>query len=146
MIKYVDRLKVLSAEHLNCALDDNEPGYIPADLKIGSYRWYLYMYSNMYKIGDDKISHEDKLMFIEVARKFKSEHLISWTRDRLIDLEGGILPEMQRYLLLKMRETESFFELKVILYVLRCFSENFYVVDPFILKILPGLKEFTVDA
>ena len=139
---YVKRLQELAAKHLNCSLDDNEPGHIPSDLVPGTYRWYLYMYSNMFKIGDDMITAEDREMFIEISKKFISEHLISWTRDTLLAIKGDAALELQRYLWAELQETRSFFELKVSLYLVRCISENFLVVDSYILNLLPRIWYF----
>ena len=50
--EYTKRLKKIASKHLNCNLDDNEPNYIPSDLKEGTYRWFLYIFSNLYKKGD----------------------------------------------------------------------------------------------
>lgn len=141
---YVNRLMELSVNHLNCTLDDNEPGFVPIDLKVGSYRWFLYMFSNMYKIGEDTISSEDKDMFLDIAGKFKIEHLISWTRDTLIEVDNNKLNVMHKHILFTIRDTVSFFELKVCVYLLRNYFENWLFLDPFILKIIPDFKEYQI--
>lgn len=139
---YSGRLKELASEHLYCNLDDNEPGYIPPDLKEGTYRWTLYIYSNLYKIGDDVFDSKDRQMFISIASKFKEYHLISWTRDTLVELDRNKKGHIYNYLNERENCTRSFFELKVCIYVLRILSKKWFVVDPFILKMSPRLKEY----
>lgn len=139
---YVKRLQELAVYNLNCSLDDNEPGYIPPDLVPGTYRWYLYMYSNMFKVHDGQITIDDREMFIKISEKFISEHMISWTRDTLIAIKEDVALELKRYLGTVLRDTQSFSELKVALYVLRCIGDNFLVVDSYILNILPRIWYF----
>ena len=70
----IDRLINLSKTYLRCNLDDNSPDFIPEDLKPGTYRWLLYMYSNMFG-PDDKINRSVKLIFIGIFKKLKNEHI-----------------------------------------------------------------------
>jgi hypothetical protein len=141
---YVKRIQELAAVHLNCALDDNDPGYVPQDLVPGTYRWYLYMYSNMFKIPDDRMTADDREMFVDISKKFLSEHLISWTRETLLEIKGSAVPDLQKYLQDVIHTTDRFFELKVSLYLLRCLSDNFLVTDFYSLKILPRIREYVV--
>ena len=141
----IDRLKELASEHLHCNLDDNEPGYIPPDLKEGTYRWYLYMYSNMYKKDDHCMTREDREILFNIAYKFKEEHLISWTRDHLIEIDRSKLKDLNTFLLHKINNTDSFFELKTCIYTIRSLKDKCLTTDPFVLEILPEMKEFIVN-
>lgn len=145
--KYIPRLKELSEHHLNCALDDNEPNFIPADLieAEGSYRWFLYIYSNLYKPGDDTISVGDRNMFVTLFTMFKTEHLINWTRDKLIPFDKQFIQQIKMKVIENINRTESFFELRVNLYTLRCLSEGWYYTDSHVLGISNNLKEFTIE-
>ena len=143
--QYFERLKYLASNHLNCALDDNEPGYIPEDLKERTYRWSLYIYSNIYKVGDDTFDPNDRQMFLDMAEMFKKEHLISWTRDKLIELNKEWILDIINYLQDRIKNTTSFFELKVCLYCYREIEDQWYVVDPFMIEMSPGLKEYVVN-
>jgi hypothetical protein len=146
MIKeYCSRLKELALEHLNCSLDDNEPGYIPDDLKENTYRWNLYLYSNLYKIGADTFDNKDRQMFMDIAQTFRKEHLISWTRDRLIELDRSKVLPVLEYVKSRIENTISFFELKVCIYMFRDIYSSWFVVDPFIIEMSPGLKDFIVN-
>lgn len=141
---YYERLKELARDHLHCNLDDNEPGYIPPDLKEKTYRWVLYIYSNLYKLGEDTIDLADREMFMGIAAFLRKEHLISWTRDTLIELDKEKVPQLKEYLLQRIHNTTSFYELKVCLHVLREVAENGYVIDQYIIDRSPGIKEFTI--
>jgi hypothetical protein len=143
--EYYERLKYLASKHLNCALDDNEPGHIPADLKDRTYRWALYIYSNLYKVGDDTFFEKDRQMFLDMAAIFKKEHMINWTRDKLIELDKEKILHLINYLNDRINSTTSFFELKACLYVLRELNDNWFVVDPFILKVSPELGEYVIN-
>lgn len=143
--RYIDRLIELSANHLNCSLDDNVPGYIPPDLFPGTYRWCLYMYSNMYKADEDTLLAEDKTMFLNLSSKFKSEHLISWTRDRLIELDTHKIYQIHQFLLDSILDTYSFFTFKVSIYMLRCIQDKWDYTDTFVIKNLPKIREFIIN-
>lgn len=140
--EYYLRLKDLASKHLHCNLDDNDPRYIPPDLKEKTYRWTLYIYSNLYKIGDDSFDSADRKMFIELGGFFKKEHLICWTRDRLIELEKNKASQISDYLLDRIKNTTSFYELKVCLYALRELHDDWYVIDQFIIDRSPGFVRF----
>ena len=140
---YIPRLKELSAEYLNCSLDDNPPEYIPEDLIEGSYRWFLYLYSNMFKENGDHISCSDKQMFVVLSTKFKTDHLINWTRDKLIALKKENILQIKSVCITVMNDTFSFFKLKVSIYMLKCVSEGWLYADPYIIGIMPELERFT---
>lgn len=139
---YIDRIKKIAAEHLNCTLDTKKPDFIPLDLKEGTYRWYLYFYSNMYKEGDDFINKQDKIMFIDIFKKLRDEHTISWTRDTLIELDKSRIEALQKSILLNIQKTESFYELKANLYLYRMINRDWFIVDPFIIRVSENIKEF----
>jgi hypothetical protein len=143
--EYLNRLLALSVDHLNCSLDDNVPGYIPPDLVPGTYRWYLYMYSNMYKDDEYELLAEDKTMFLTLANKFKSEHLISWTRDRLIELDICKVSQTHQFLLDSILDTYNFYTFKVSIYMLRCLQDKWYYTDTFVIKYLPKMREFIIN-
>lgn len=140
--EYAKRLKKLASKHLHCNLDDNESGYIPPDLKEGTYRWTLYIFSNLYKKGEDKFDPKDRQMFISIFDTFLESHSISWTRDTFIELDKAKYEQIFEYLKNRIDNTISFFELKACLYASRNLLYRWFVVDPFILEMSPGLKEF----
>lgn len=147
MIKedYTHRILEIAAEHLNCALDDNEPGYVPPDLIVGSYRWYLYMYSNMYKKDDHCMSAEDRAIFKAIALKFKREHLICWTRDTLIEIDKSKMGYLLKFIIDKIMNTNSLFELRVCLYTVKSLRDVCPTTDSYVLELLPEMKEFIID-
>jgi hypothetical protein len=143
--EYIDRLLALSVDHLNCSLDDNVPGHIPLDLVPGTYRWYLYMYSNMYKAGEYELLTEDKTMFLTLANKFRSEHLISWTRDRLLELDICKISQIHQFLLDTILYTYNFYTFKVSVYMLRCLNDKWYYTDSFVIKHLPEMRDYIIN-
>lgn len=142
--EYYERLKYLASNHLHCRLDDNVSSYIPPDLKERTYRWSLYIFSNLYEVGEDTFDPVDRKMFIELGAFFKKEHLINWTREKLIELDKKKFPQISDYLQDRIHTTTSFYELKVCLYVLRELHDDWHVIDQFIIDRSPGFKEFIV--
>lgn len=143
--EYAKRLKKLASKHLHCNLDDNDTGYIPPDLKEGTYRWTLYIYSNLYTEDNDEINSKDREMFIHIASTFQELHLISWTRDTLIELNGNQRGDILNYLEKRIHGTKSFFELKTAIYAYESVvnsSNKWCVVDPFIIRKHPGLEKY----
>lgn len=136
-----ERLMELSKTMLRCSLDDNPPDHIPSDLNPGSYRWFLYMYSNMYS-PEDKIIRADKPIFISIFNILYDHHTISWTRDTLIALDRNKLPDLTKQVLRNIKNTDNFYELKVNLYLYRCLKVGWAYADPFILEHSPSLRNF----
>lgn len=142
---YIERIKKISAEHLNCILDTKKSDFVPLDLKEGTYRWYLYFYSNLYKENNDFINKNDKIMFIDIFKKLRDEHTISWTRNTLIELDKSRIEALQKSILLNIKRTESFHELKVNLYLYRMIDKGWFIADPFIIRVSESIKEFVYD-
>lgn len=143
MTNHIERLKQIAAIHLNCSLDDNSSDYVPSDLIPGSYRWYAYYYSNMYKKDNDYVSVSDKLLYIQVSKLLLTKHLINWTRDFLIELDRDKETELKRCILKNIKDTKSFFELKVNIFLYRSLSEDWFYADPYTFKISTNLKKYT---
>jgi hypothetical protein len=131
----------LSKTKLHCSLDDNTPDYIPPDLICGTYRWFLYLFSNMYS-PEDVISKSEKLLFISIFKRLRDEHTISWTRDTLIALNKSKSAELKKVILKNIRYTENFYTLKVNLYLYRSIQTEMFYADPFVFKHSENLKKF----
>lgn len=142
---YIERIKRIAERHLNCILDTKKPDFVPEDLNEGTYRWYLYFYSNMYKEGNDYINTADKIMFIDIFKRLRDEHTISWTRDTLLQLDKKRLKSLQKCILLNIRKTKSFYELKANLYLYRMINKGRFIADPFIIRVSESIKEFVYD-
>jgi hypothetical protein len=99
----------------------------------------------MYKADEDKLLAEDKTMFLTLSNKFKSEHLISWTRDRLIELDVQKIYQVYQFLGDSILDTYSFYTFKVSVYMLRCLNDKWYYTDPFVIKHLPKMKEYIIN-
>jgi len=96
----------------------------------------------MYTDQNDKINSKEKLLFIRVYKKLKDEHTISWTRDTLIALNKENKSNIVECILKNIRRTDSFFELKVNLYLYRNLKNNWFVADAFVLQKSKSLNEF----
>lgn len=142
MNEYINRIKELSITNINSHLDDHKKDYIPPDLKEGSYRWFLYFYSNMYNDENNFISDKDKEMFIKISLKFRTEHLINWTRNSLIPLDTDKIDKVKKITENILKETNNFIVLKICIYLKRIILEEWYFIDEYILKYLPFLKEY----
>lgn len=99
----------------------------------------------MYKADEDTLLAEDKTMFLNLSSKFKSEHLISWTRDRLIELDTHKIYQIHQFLLDSILDTYSFFTFKVSIYMLRCIQDKWDYTDTFVIKNLPKIREFIIN-
>lgn len=140
--QYINRLKDLSVTHLNCRLDDHKNNYIPLELKEGSYRWFLYLYTNLFKEGDDIITSEDKKMFIQISTLFRTEHLISWVRNKIYQIREEKLAEINYHIEEILEKTYQLYIIRICLYLKRIFSERWFFIDDYILGKIPTLKHY----
>lgn len=124
----ITRLWRLTKVHLSCNLDDKIKG-VPEDLIPGTYRWYLYLYTNLFGEGDDFISRENKLLLIALSKRLRPHDMISWTRRRLIEVPEEKVTELRRFVLRRIHRTESCNELRACLYLARVLSNRVRVID-----------------
>ena len=138
-------LENLARHHIHCQLDTPPESGIPEDLKIHTYRWYAYLYSSLYKPGDDSITEDVKCVLCKLSDKLLGEHLICWSRDKLIALDPSKLLELRSVLCDGMRSEEvGFHKLRVFLYLFRMLDEDFAYVDYYMTKVLPELLEYAL--
>jgi hypothetical protein len=140
----IDRLKYLSSLYLNCRLDDHLSNYIPPDLKEGSYRWFLYLYTNLFNENNDIISIEDKQIFIQISEKFRTEHLISWVRNTFYNVKKEKINDVITYINNLLENTNKLYIIRICIYIKRIFSENWFFLDDYILNKIPELKQYVV--
>ena len=134
-------LRDMAQKFLRSKLDILPEGGIPEDLKEGSYRWALYVYSNL-DLKD--ISSSDRALFLEITKNFRSEHLISWTRESLQELDPDKLDDLRTKVLGKLQITQDFNELRILIYLDRVLKNEFYCVDEYILQYCPWLETYIV--
>lgn len=139
----IDRLRELAEKHLYVKTDaKSHIKGIPDDLREGSYRWRVYLYSNMYRPGEDTISVADKAMFIRVSRDFQGHHLNPWSREKAFAIDLNKYQACRQYILSRVYVTSSFHELRVCLYLLASFRKGTYIYDEYILKMCPGISKY----
>jgi len=110
---------------------------IPVDVEQDSYRWYRYVYTNLYK-GDITVEERDALT--EISGLLRDEHLICWTRKKMYP----ILPKISTYCLLLLGVLRTATNANVLRAAL-CFDRiiqrgNFYV-DDYCLEHIPELQD-----
>jgi hypothetical protein len=132
-------LQHLSKTAIKCRLDNPPENGIPDDLLEGTYRWRLYVYTCIEK---EDLSSDEKQALIQVSEKFRDEHLISWTRDKLLALKEKDIAVSRELLNNTLQATSSADVLRVCIYVLRMINKKFYIVDPIILRTIPGLMGY----
>lgn len=138
---YIKALKELADQYLVCKLDTKPEGKYPEDIKEGGYRWAVYIYSclDMGRVGSF-----DREMFIDITKKFRSEHLIFWTRGNLKELEVSGLDDLRTRVLGKMQVTENFNTLRVLIYLDRILKNELYCVDDYMIQVCPWLETYVV--
>ena len=136
----IARLSELARLHLHPNLDTPPDGGVPADLKPGTYRWALYIYSNLYKDGDDTFSKSDQPLYVQIFDKLRDEHTICWTRDKLIAVDPNKRDNLRKFVFVEILTTKSFFALRVLLHLSRMAGESF--LDDYMIHHVPSLKEF----
>lgn len=136
----ITRLSELARLHLHSNLDTAPEGGIPADLKPGTYRWVLYIYSNLYKEGDDTFHKQDQPLYVQVFNMLRDEHTICWARDKLIAVDPGKMADLRKFVFVEILTTKSFFALRVLLHLSRMARESF--LDEYMIRHVPDLKEY----
>lgn len=115
---------------------------MPKELVEGSYRWRVYIYSNLFRDGGDKISPEDKDLFVRVSQGFLIQHMNPWSRVHASEFDLERIKELRTFVLEKIAATESFYELRVCLYVWAAARKGDYICDEYMLEMCPGLAEY----
>jgi hypothetical protein len=109
----------------------------------GSYRWRLYLYSNLFERNPNELlKTEDKEALLRMAIKFKTEHLPNWVRDHIYDLKEELIEEYKGYLNDLLIKDISYTQLKIAIYGLRLISDGDLIVDSYMLKEMPELKKY----
>jgi len=138
------RLKELAASHLFVNTDaKSHIKEIPTELVEGSYRWRVYIYSNLFRKNNDLISVSDKVMFIRVSKKFLIQHMNCWSRQKVNMLDLDKYQEMRQRVLLQIYTTDSFYVLRVCLYLLAAFKARFFCYDEYMLELCPWLRSYS---
>jgi hypothetical protein len=134
-----DILIQLARTSLTCRLDTPIEG-LPDDLIEGSYRWRLYVYSNVEK---SDLSPEEKSALISVSEKLRDEHLICWTRHKLFALRENDISVVRDLLNQILNSTRDAAILRICIYALRMLNKKFYIVDPIMVEAIPDLLKYT---
>lgn len=112
-------------------------------LKEGSYRWRLYLYSNLFERNPNELLKlEDKETLLKISTKFKTEHLPNWVRDRIYDLKENAIDEYKDYLNGLLIKDISYTQLKIVVYGLRLISDGELIIDSYMLTEIPELKKY----
>ena len=138
----MDIIKKLAEKHIHLRLD-NPKEKLPTDMHIGWYRWKAYVYANLFEEDNDTISEEEKKALLELGASLKSYHLVCWTRNRLIPLDIEKIEDLKKHIDERVRDTKSFFELRVLIYLRSLIQEEFYYIDKKMIKNMPSLLIFT---
>ena len=132
-------LQELSKNSLVCRLDTPPANGIPDDLQVGSYRWCVYVYSNVEK---ENLTDEEHSALIQASEKIRDEHLICWTRERLFDYQERDAAVIREYLNGVLSVTRSAKILRFCIYMLRLMNTKMYLIDSEILKHLPKILHY----
>lgn len=109
----------------------------------GSYRWRLYLYSNLFERNpEENLRSEDKETLIKIAKKFKTEHLPNWVRDAVYDLKEESIEEYKSHLNDLLIKDISFMQLKIALYGLRLLDDGYYLIDSYMIEKIPSLRKY----
>lgn len=139
----IDRLRELASDHLYVRTDAKS--YIkdiPPELVEGSYRWRVYVYSNLYRPGADTICLQDKALFIRISKGFQIQHMNPWSRGKVYPINLNRYWECRRYVLDRVYTTVSFYELRACLYLLANFRRGECIYDDYIRGLCPGISKY----
>jgi len=113
----------------------------------GSYRWFLCIYANLYDVNENvnkkscELTTLDKLILIRIYRRLQFVHTINWPRTKLIEVRQDQVHNFLKELFRIIRNTKSFIEFKIALYLIQGFK-GIYVVDDYILRHMSNLVKF----
>lgn len=112
-------------------------------LKVGSYRWRLYLYSNLFeKDPDSVLVPENRDTLLKWSEKFKTEHLPNWVRSSIYDLKEESIDEYKSYLNDLLIRSTTFTKLKIAVYGLRLLKDGDKLIDNYMIEKLPELKKY----
>jgi hypothetical protein len=131
---------------------------MPDDLIPWSYRWRCYIYSNVLPavFGTKKITDYQTNLTIFITHGLREEHSCNWVREQLYPVDpsteqlsinwvGGLLyPVDPSTKQLSISDPINYQQLLVMLFFNKCLLSKNYIVDDYMIKQLPFLKDYIV--
>jgi len=115
---------------------------IRGETSRGSYRYLLYLYSNLFEKVERGLTLAEKTSLIKMYKKFKYEHSLNWVRTKLIELDIDKILNLEAYLYNCIGKTDNFVEFKIALYLLNQIRNRQYYADDYILDKMPNIKRY----
>lgn len=112
-------------------------------ITVGTYRWFLFMYTNLYNcVFNYKLTEQDRRILITLFKKLKPEHKLTWIRHKLYEASEemkGVEEVLDRFVLC---ETTNVREMRVALYVMYCLETKDYILDDYVLDTFKYLEKY----
>ena len=133
---------------------DREDFWIQESLNVqpelipGSYRYRLYIYSNLFEkntLEGCNLTGEDKVMLVKIFKSLLDVHALNWVREKLFEIDEDKILALKNFFLKLVMDTKSFHELKVALYGLRMIEKREYVIDDYMIELIPALSKYVKE-
>jgi len=113
-------------------------------ITIGTYRWYLFMYTNLYDcLPEYKIDDRDRRILTSIFIKLKPEHKLTWIRHKLYeaseDIENIKEEEMNSTVIGQLTNIREF---RVALFLMYCLETKDYILDDYVLDTFKYLEKY----
>lgn len=112
---------------------------VPSDLIPWSYRWRCYIYSNVLPavFGDRLITPEEIKLTKYLTKRIRDEHACNWVREKLYPINATGCPPVQVV-------GPNYKQLIISLFFNRCLENEDHVVDDYMIKYLPILRQHVI--
>lgn len=130
-----------SIDYINNLIKETNQ-YIPSDLIEKSYRWKVFIYSNLFDKLDRILTVYEKTLILSLIEDLKSHHIINWVRSKLYEIHPEAISEYSYYINNEIVKDTSFKVFKVLIYLNRKLDEKEYIIDDYILSIIPSLNRY----
>jgi hypothetical protein len=112
-------------------------------ITIGTYRWYLFMYTNLYNCSPGyQLTEKDREILMKIFRKLQPEHKLTWVRHKIYEYTGDIL-DLRIWVERDIAsETTIIKELQIALYLTYCIEIKDYILDDYIIDTFKFLEKY----
>ena len=107
----------------------------------GTYRWYLFMYSNLYEcVPGYPLKQRDKEILKSIFKKLLPEHRLTWVRHRMYEAKDYIKGLCVVYKGSLVEHANSIREFKVAAYLDYCLATEQYIIDDYMIDTFGSFK------
>lgn len=133
----------MKIEYINNLIKETNQ-YIPNDLTEGTYRWKVFIYSNLFDKLNRNLTSYELTSILSLVEDIKSHHIINWVRNKLYEIHPNAINSYIKYISMKVLDKDMSFKVfKVLLYLNRmAIDEKEYIIDDYMLEVIPDIKKY----